>query len=70
MWLHVRKLTLKLHFNYIHVSTSVSVFLAHVPSSIIEFISIRGMAEQLSVFSEKYSKSMVGLVTTGNSYKI
>ena len=54
-------------FNAAHVSISVSVFLVHVPSSVIEFISIRGMEGQLSVFSEKYSKSMVGLVTTGNS---
>ena len=33
----------------------------------IEFFSLRGMEEQFSVFSEMYSKTMVGLVSNGNA---
>ena len=46
--------------------TSVSVFLVHIPSSVVEFVLLRGMEERFSVFSDMYSKSMVGLLSNGN----
>ena len=46
---------------------SFSVFMVHVPSSVIELFLLRRVDKQFSVFSEMYSKSMVGLVQNGNT---